>query len=162
VAAPDDDGNPNGRIRNNGDAEYGGIIQVTDLGALESWINGKLEFRYRVFIASGTNVKNRAFGKYARSNFRDQKWKDFGDFLFYWNTANIGNFTIEGWIEEDGGNSTNTISQTFPSTCTGCPATTISYTKQSSDQDLGPTIVQFTDPTETVYNISYANIKRRD
>lgn len=43
VAAPDDDGNPNGRIRNDGDAEYGGIIQVTDLGAIEPWINGKVD-----------------------------------------------------------------------------------------------------------------------
>jgi hypothetical protein len=147
--------------RVNGESENGGIIQVTNLGNLEPWINGKLEFRYVINNASGTIIKDRAFGKVKRKYFKDNKVYDFNDFIANWNTANIGNWMIEGWIEEDGGNSTNTISQTFAAPCTGCPSTTISYTKQNKDFDMGRTMIQFSDSKSQWYNITYANVKRR-
>jgi hypothetical protein len=148
-------------LRINGEAEYGGIIQVTDLNSLESWINGKLEFRYIVNSAAGVLIKDRAFGKTKRKYFKNLRWQDYNDFIANWNTSNIGNWLIEGWIEEDGGSSTNTVTQSYPAPCTGCPTTTISYTKQSKDQDLGRSIVQFTDSKDQVYNISYSNFKHK-
>lgn len=99
--------------RTQGGAEYGGIIQVTNLGAIEPWVSGKLEFRYIVTNSSGGIIKDRKFGKWRRSNFKDLKWKDFGDFIGYWNTGTFGNWMTEKWIEEDGGNS-NTITYSVP------------------------------------------------
>ena len=72
---------------------------------------------------------------------------------------------IEGWTEQDcrGGtcNTTN-VTQTFPPPCTGCPSTTISYQIKNVDYDMGRTLIQFTDPITTVYNIYDANIKRKN
>lgn len=148
--------------RTQGGAEYGGIIQVTNLGAIEPWVAGKLEFRYIVTNSSGAIIKDRKFGKWRRSNFKDQKWKDFGDFIGYWNTGTFGNWMSEKWIEKDGGNS-NSISYSIPPPPgqTG-PTTTITIPSKNKDDDLGVSVVQFTDPISTVYNISYANFKRRN
>lgn len=145
-----------------GQIENGGIIQVTDLNKLEHWIMGKLELRMLVFSASGTNIKNKYFGKRKRREFRNQVWKDFNEFLYYWNTPNIGNWTIEHWIEEDGGQSA-TISYTVPPPA-GQPGPTVSITIPSKqrDDDMGKTIIQFTDPISTQYGITYANIKRKN
>jgi hypothetical protein len=147
--------------RVNGEAEYGAIIQLTDMNALEHWTAGKFEFKYVVNSASGALIKERAFGKTKRKYFRDNKWYDYNDFIANWNISNIGNWMIEGWIEEDGGNSTTNISQTFPAPCTGCPSTTVSYSRQNKDQDMGRTMVQFSDNKGQVYNITYANLKRK-
>ncbi|NJL13218.1 MAG: hypothetical protein HC913_09610 [Microscillaceae bacterium] len=147
--------------RTNGEAERGGIIKVLNLNALEHWTSGKLEFRYRVNMASGTLIKNHPFGKTKRKHFRDQKWHDFNNFIANWNISNIGNWMIEGWIEEDGGASTQTITNTFPAPCTGCPTTTISFTKQNKDFDMGVTIIQFTDSKSQEYDMAYSKIKRK-
>lgn len=56
--------------RVNGEAEYGTIIQVTNLGALETWVKEKFEFKYIVFNASGTQIKDRGFGKVKRAHFK--------------------------------------------------------------------------------------------
>ncbi|TXD53502.1 MULTISPECIES: hypothetical protein [unclassified Polaribacter] len=40
-----------------GRAEYGGIIQITDRGAVEPWFNGKFEIKYIVFSATGAKIK---------------------------------------------------------------------------------------------------------
>lgn len=147
--------------RINGEAEYGGIIQVTNMNALEHWTAGKFEFRYVVNMASGPIIKDKAFGKTKRKYFRNEKWHDYNDFIANWNTPNIGDWMIEGWIEEDGGNSTTDISQTFPAPCTGCVSTTVSYTKQNKDQDMGRSLVQFSDNKGQQYGVSYANFKRK-
>jgi hypothetical protein len=69
---------------------------------------------------------------------------------------------IEAWIEEDGGAQTQTLSQTFAAPCTGCPSTTVSYTKQKNDDNMGQTMVQFSDLITQQYNISNANLKRKN
>ena len=66
---------------------------------------------------------------------------------------------IEAWVEEDGGDATN-ITQNFPAPCTGCPTTSVGYTIQERDNDMGQTLIQFTDPIATVYNITEANVRR--
>jgi hypothetical protein len=151
--------------RFNGQSEYGGLIQVTNFSSIEPWINGKPELEYRVYSALGTLIKHREFPKVKRRDVKAPTWKDFGDFITYWNIANVGNWTIEGWTEQDdrGGNgSTTTISQAFPAPCTGCPTTNVSYTIKNTDYDMGRTIIQFTDPISQIYNISHANIKRKN
>jgi hypothetical protein len=153
--------------RVDGRAENGGIIQVTDLGAIEKWTAGKFEFRYFIYSASGVKIKDKNFPQRKRKNFRNDAWYDFQDFIANWNIANIGNFMVEGWIERDGGFQSNTVSISIPSGCQGCPSMTVSVTKQKADDDLGQSIVQFTDPvqptdpTTTVYGISYSNFKRK-
>ncbi len=151
--------------RFDGQAENGGIIQVTSFSSIEPWITGKPEFEYRIYSASGTLIKHREFPKVKRKDVKAPTWKDFGDFIAYWNIANIGNWTIEGWTEQDnrGGNgSTTTVSQSFPAPCTGCPTTNVSYTIKNTDYDMGRTIIQFTDPISQIYNITDANIKRKN
>jgi hypothetical protein len=159
VPAPEED-QPS-VVRVNGEAEYGALIQLTDMNALEHWTSGKFEFRYVVASASGGTIKDRGFGKTKRKYFRDSRWHDYNDFIANWNLSNIGNWMLEGWVEEDGGNSTTTVSQSFPAPCTGCPTTNFSYTKQNKDQDMGRSMIQFTDNKSQVYNITYANIKRK-
>ncbi len=149
--------------RFNGQPEYGGIIQVTDFSQIEPWITGKLELKYTVYSASGTVIKDREFPKVKRKDIKAPTWKNFGEFLANWNTPNIGNWMIEGWVEQDdrgGKKSSTTFSTSFPAACTGCPTTSISTTIKYVDYDMGRTIIQFSDAISQVYNISYANIKR--
>ncbi len=150
--------------RSNGQGEYGGIIQVIDFRYIEPWINGRPEFRFIISNSTGTIIKDKEFPKRKRKDIKTPNWYDFNEFIAYWNLSNIGNWTIEGWVEQDcrGGTcNTETISQTFPPPCIGCPSTTISYQKKNTDYDMGRTIIQFTDPIATAYGISYANIKRK-
>lgn len=163
VVAPGDTGeipvSAYGRI--NGGAEYGGIIQVTDLGAVEPWISGKPEFKMFVFAADGHSISQIAFGKWRRKWFENMNWMDFKRLIGYWNISNWGNWTNEHWIEEDGG-SAQTVTLTFPPSYPGGPSVTTTITVGADDDDMGLAEIQFTDPIETVYNISYANIKRKN
>jgi len=86
---------------------------------------------------------------------------DYDDFIAYWNIGNIGNWMVESWIELDGGNETVTVAQTLPAPCTGCPSTTISHSRQKRDDEMGQTLIQFSDDYDTVYGITAANIKRK-
>ena len=147
--------------RTNGQAEYGGIIKVTDIGSIEPWTSGKVELKLFVFNQSGTKINDIALGKTKRKNVKDT-WKDFDIFLHNWTLANIGNYVIESWIEEDGGNSTVTVSSSLAAPCTGCPSTNISFTKQKNDDNMGATIIQFSDAITQEYNISYAKIKHKN
>jgi hypothetical protein len=148
--------------RTEGRQEFGGRIQITDLGKVEPWISGKLELKYFVFNTTGTNIKERAFGKTKRKHFKDKKWYDYNDFIVNWNNMNVGNWNIESWIEEDGGSSSS-VSQTFPapSGCIGCPSTTITHPSKSRDDILGRSMVQYSDNITQIYNISYANFTRK-
>jgi hypothetical protein len=146
--------------RYDGIREYGGIIQVTNIGAIEPWVSGKLELKYFVFDQYGTKIKEKEFEKTKRKKFKNWNWVDYNDFIGYWNLSNIGNWMIEAWIEVDGGGA-STISQTIPPPCTGCPSTSISYSVQNHDDIMGQSIVQFTDPYSTMYGISHANFQRK-
>lgn len=147
--------------RYDGIPEYGGIIQITDLGEVEPWIAGKLELKYIVFNQNGTKIKEKAFKSTKRKKFKDSQWVDYDDFIGYWNLSNIGNWMIEAWAELDGGADLNTITQTFPAPCASCPTTTVSYTIKNRDEDLGQSLVQFTDPYTTVYNVTNADFMRK-
>ncbi len=143
-------GNSNSRV--DGKAEYGGLIQVTDLNEIEHWFSGKLEMQ--IIVAgvkgsAGTIIKNRKFPKVKRKHFKNNKWYDFNDFLFNWNKANLGEWNVEKWIERDGGKSAET-SLTLPgqaatSTSPATPTYTVKIPSEDLDDDLGSSIVQFSD-----------------
>ena len=148
--------------RTEGYQEYGGNIQITDINAIEHWTAGKLEMRIIVVSATGTVLKDKQFPKRARSNFTNDKWADYNEFLFYWNTPNITPFTVEKWMETDYGFGTETeVSINVPAAFPGGPTTTIKRNARSGDEDLGQTIVQFSDPLAQVYGISFMNFKRK-
>jgi hypothetical protein len=66
---------------------------------------------------------------------------------------------IENWWERDGGgSSTSTI--TIPS-ANGAPGTSYTINHGSWDDDLGKATVQFTDPIDQIYQVSYMNFKRK-
>jgi hypothetical protein len=154
-----DDHLPGHTDRSDADKEWGGDIQVTNLGELESWIQGKPEFKYFVYTASGSTWKELPLGKRKRKNFKNDKWYNFNDFIGYWNLNNIGNWSIEQWIEEDNGDPI-TVTSSYPAPCSGCPTTNISYTISDEDYDMGKTMIQFSDPISTEYSLNYANIRR--
>lgn len=150
-------------LRTNGEAKYGGKIQVTDINDIEHWTSGKLEFRMVVAGASGTPQQNHPFGKYKRKNFRDNRWMDFNVFIGNWNTSTYGAWMAESWIEEDGGSSGSTTITVPPSTVQGASFPGYSYTIPSKDGDdkLGTFTVQFSDSKSQVYNIRSANVARK-
>ena len=161
---PGDNTSATSDIRTDGRIEYGATIQVLDMNAIEHWFSGKFEFRLIVAGVAGsaaTVIKDFKFTR-ARDNFKDKRWYTYGDngvFLFYWNTSNLGQWNVEKWMELDGGKSTQTTI-TFPSQ-NGLPTTSVTVPSEDLDDDLGSSIVQFTDPLSTVYNISYMNFKRK-
>lgn len=146
-------------LRSNGHLEYAGLIQVTDMGAIEPWTSGKFEFKIRIVLSNGT-VLYKDFDKVKRKYFRDQKWYDFNYFVASWNTSNIGNVMQEGWLEDDGG-STNETTYTFPVTPTQPYSFTVKVPSKTKDDDLGTTIVQFTDDLDQIYDLSHMKFKRK-
>ena len=152
-------------------AEHAGLIQLTDMGAIEPWVMGKLEFRYTVHNEFGTLIKEREFGKRARGNFDGQKWHYLNDFLGYWNTDVWGRINYERWIEEDGGVS-NTYNQTISYINSGVTyTTTISVPARDKDDNLGVANIQFSDPiffipladlsaNQTIYTLTNMNVQR--
>ncbi len=151
----------NTSLRTQGQAEYAAIIQVTDLNDIEPWTGGKLEFTIVVMNANGVIIGNEKFPKRKRSNFKDNKWYDYNYFVGNWNTSTFGNWMYEKWIERDGGKSASiTVSVPPPAGSSG-PTTTINIPSEDRDDDLGLATIQFSDNIDQVYNISYANIKRR-
>jgi len=146
VAAPEDFAINPLPERPQGVQEYGAIIQVIDIGALEPWISGKLEFKYTVFNTTGIKILGTLeLGKVKRKYFKDLKWYDYNKFIGNWNTSAFGDRLFEHWLEDDGGDS-NPITATLPSQ-TG--STGISYTvtipAKNRDDDMGVTVIQFTD-----------------
>ncbi|CAG4991306.1 hypothetical protein DYBT9275_00723 [Dyadobacter sp. CECT 9275] len=145
--------------RVNGGAEYGGIIQVTDLNSIEHWTSGKLEFKVIICSANNVEISNRDFGKLKRKNFRNQVWHEIGHSVGNWNPINWGNYTIENWWERDGGGTSSTT-VSVPSS-NGLPALSYTVNHGSDDNNFGLSMVQFTDPATQVYQISFMNFKRR-
>lgn len=151
-----------GRV--NGGAEYGGIIKVTNWSLVEPWVAGKVEFRSIVFkgAGGGGSVHDKPYGKWRRQNF-DGVFKDFGTFLFNWNISNIGDWTTEKWIEEDGGTSNAISSSVSWKDAFGIThTTTITSPAKDRDDDLGLTIIQFSDNINQEYDLGGVKIKRRN
>ena len=147
--------------RVDGAAEYGGIVKVSNISKLESWVGGKLEFSFYVYGGAGTQLSYVKFPRIKRKHFKDQNWYDYNSFLFYWNRANIGDWQIEGWIERDGGKSSAiSVSIPPPPNYPG-PSITLSIPAEDRDDDCGRKIVQFSDPITTIYPISYMSFKRK-
>lgn len=155
----DNGGNSSSQDRNEGHAEYGGIIQITDLNEVEHWTAGKFEMRIIVISAGGTTIKDKEFDQRARRNYTNNRWADKNEFLCNWNTSNIGQFVVEKWVEVDGGASSQ-VTVTIPPS-NGNPATTVTLPSEDRDDDLGQSIVQFSDDLGQVYGISHMNFKRK-
>ena len=164
IAAPEDFSlNPDPVARFQGQSERGGIIQCTNLNAIEHWISGKLEFKFTVLNSSGTIILGpMQLGKVKRKYFKDQRWYDYNRFIGNWNISTFGNWMTEHWIEEDGGIS-NPVTLTLPPP-PGTPGATLSISipAKDRDDDLGVATIQFTDLISQIYSITYANIKRKN
>jgi hypothetical protein len=155
---------PPDAARINGEIENFFVVKVSDLGAIEPWILGKIEFRVDVYSASGGVIKDKFKpGKIKRKYLRNNQIYDGNYFLCNWNTSTVGQFMIEGWVEEDGGTTQTTITQNFPAppSCPTCPSVNVTTTIKGYDDDLGRTMIQFTDEKSQWYPISYMSIKHK-
>ena len=150
--------------RTNGQTENGGVIKVTDWSLVEPWVLGKPEFRQVVYKGSATPTNaifDKKYGKWRRQNFNGQ-FKNFGSFLFNWNQSNIGDWTTEKWIEEDGGTFfTLTFGVTYKINANLSATANVSIPIKNNDDDLGVSLVQFNDAENQIYNQSGIEIKRK-
>ena len=64
-----------------GRSEFGGRIQVLNLGAIESWVRGKPEFIHYVYSSTGVALHSHPFGKIKRSHFKNQQWNSLKCFI---------------------------------------------------------------------------------
>lgn len=147
--------------RTEGRAEDGGKIQVTDMNAIEHWTAGKFEFRVVVVSGNGLKIKEKSFDQRARDNFKDKRWYDFNEFYFSWNTPNIGNITLESWIEEDSGGEDTEFTMNIPAAYEGGPTFTYKVKSDTNDEELGVSIVQFSDRVGISYGLSHFNFQRQ-
>ena len=151
--------------RVNGGAEKGGIVKVTNWSLVEPWILGKPEFRMVVYKGSATPtnaIYDEKFGKWRRANFNNQ-FKDFDRFLFNWNTGTLGDWTTEKWIEEDGGTLfTLTFGVSYKINANVTATAGVSIPIKNNDDDLGISLIQFTDDISTEYSQSGIKIKRKN
>jgi hypothetical protein len=146
-----------------GQPEYGAIIQVTNLNQLESWIIGKLEFQITVMNSSGGVILGPlGLGKVKRKYFKDLRWYDYNKSIGNWNTPTFGNWMYEHWVEEDGGFSASITITMPPPSGTYAPTISTTIPSKNLDENMGLTTIQFTDLITQVYNVSYANIKRKN
>lgn len=147
--------------------EFGGRINIANVGQLEAWIAGKLEMKYFVSNSTGMTIKERAFGQIERG-LADNRWHDFQDLIGNWNSAIWGPYTYERWIEEDGGSPITVSTPVTP--IPGGPTYNISTTMTSDDMDCGLAGVHYDDsfygnfpyPSSSwrVYTISYMSFQR--
>lgn len=164
VAAPEDTATLT-YARTNGGAERGGIVKVTDWSLVEPWILGKPEFRMVVYKGSATPsnaIYDEKFGKWRRANFNNQ-FKDFDRFLFNWNTGTLGDWTTEKWIEEDGGTiATLSFGVSYKISANVSATASVSIPIKNNDDDLGISLIQFSDDISTEYSQSGIKIKRKN
>ena len=168
-------GGSSSNTRVDGRAEGGGLIQVLALNEIEHWTAGKLEFRLIVSglrNSGGTITNDLKFPKIARKHFKDKKWYDYGVFLSNWNLTNLADYSIEKWMERDNGLYESSIEISIPGTSfkpatsttpaqPALPGTKISLKYRKGDEDLGTSLIQFSDNISQVYNLGQANIKRK-
>jgi hypothetical protein len=148
--------------RFNGRAEYGGIIKVVNWSLVEPWVAGKPEFRsiLNKGAGGGGTIHDKKYGKWRRIHFNGV-FRNFGTFLFNWNLSTIGDWTTEKWIEEDGGASSSiSTTITWKDSFGNTQTTTTSIPSKNKDDDLGQSIIQFTDQINQEYNLTGIIIKR--
>lgn len=168
-------GNTSRNRRKDGRAERGGLIQVLALNEIEHWTAGKLEFRLIVSglrTSSGTVTNDIKFPKTKRKHFKNKKWYDFNVFLFNWNLSNLADYNIEKWMERDNGLMESSLEISIPGSAykpatsttpaqPALPGTKVSIKYRRGDEDLGSSLIQFSDKIDQVYNLGQANIKRK-
>lgn len=112
------------------------------------------------------------FPKVKRKHFKNKKWYDYDVSLFNWNLSTIANYNIEKWLERDNGLSESTLEISIPGTSfkpatnttpaqPALPGTKVSIKYRRGDEDLGTSIVQFSDKIDRTYNLGQANFKRK-
>ena len=100
------------------------------------------------------------YGKWRRIYFNGV-FRNFGTFLFNWNLSTIADWTTEKWIEEDGGASSSiSTTTTWKDSFGNTQTTTTSIPSKNKDDDLGQSIIQFTDQINQEYNLTGIIIKR--
>lgn len=129
---------------------YIGSIMVPNLGAIEPWISGKVELVVRVLSGSGMNLLQYDYGKIKRSKLDDQKWMNLNTYVTEW-VPNLGDNLIVHWTELDGGNTTQTVTVTFPP-IDGSPGASYNFQIKSDDDNLGFQICQKTQSSLHTYN----------
>lgn len=132
-------------------------FMVPDLGAIESWISGKIELQVRAVSHLLGNIKSHYYGKIKRKYLKDKKWRSGNVFICDWNETVGPNIMIH-WTELDGGSSTTTVTIPFP-TMDGVPATSYSFTIAEDDDDLGYQLVQLSHSPSMLYNTGYIQWK---
>jgi hypothetical protein len=120
-------------------------INIPDLNAIETWVNGKPEFRLRIVNSTGSKVfdSGEPANKFnpTRSLVNDPAiWYVMSfEVLNSWSFSNQGNTLGMHWVEVDGGTVSTTVEQTF--TVKNDDGTTSSakyiYTISNHDDDLG-------------------------
>ncbi|MDX1373201.1 MAG: hypothetical protein R3321_12060, partial [Nitrososphaeraceae archaeon] len=140
---------------------HGGKIQVINMNAIEHWTAGKFEFKVLVVSGTGTAIKQKNFDKRARDNFKDKKWYDFHEFYFTFNSSNIGSFTIENWTEVDDGGENTEFTMNIPAAYEGAPTYSYKVKSDTNDEELGFSIVQFSDRVGLSYGVSHMNFQRQ-
>lgn len=126
----------------NGDL-YVAQIMVPDLGAIESWIEGKIELELRAFSPGVPNLLNYSYPQIKRDKLKDQRWHSVGTNICTW-TSVVGDYIVLHWTESDGGSTSTPVTISYPATPTS-PAMSYTYTLQTDDDDLGYAAVLKTD-----------------
>lgn len=134
-------------------------INIPDLNAIEVWINGKPEFRFRVFSSQGNSVYDSGtpagIFKPNRSEVDDPgSWYVMNvSILASWTFANQGNTLAMHWIEVDGGTTDVEITESFTIKDANGNSVTSTYTfdRRNHDDDLGNVTINNTDPTWALY-----------
>lgn len=129
-------------------ALYVGSIMVPDLGAIESWVQGKVELELRAFSPNISNLLSYSYPQIKRDDLKNQKWKAVNTFICNW-TSVVGDYIILHWTEDDGGSSSTPVTINYPATETS-PAMTFTFTIQSDDDDLGYAAVLKTDQPNNI------------
>jgi hypothetical protein len=131
----------------NGDL-YVAQIMVPDLGAIESWIEGKIELELRAFSPGVPNLLNYSYPQIKRNKLDDQGWHSVGTNVCNWSSV-IGDYIVLQWTEYDGGPTSTPVTINYPATPTS-PAMSYTYTIKTDDDDLGYAAVLKTDNPNNV------------
>ena len=105
-------GKLNGRV--SGYQEFVNLIQVPNLGAIEGWPAGGLEFKLTAANSISKFFESN-LPKISRSYLKNQKWYTLDRFLFRWYPSENGSLVGLSWVElDDGGDESETLSWTVP------------------------------------------------